>query len=127
MNIFWRSVSDMNVKAVVKYEYCLVYMFINNTKMFTSYVQIHRNENTNNNNNISHSIHSFWYRREIAFISFNKTDIVAFFIMEKIVALLFPLCMISQAKRRIILEIQYLSCSVQECCILLLNRYAFYI
>ena len=49
----------MNVKAVVKYEYCLVYMFINNTKMFTSYVQIHRNENTNNNNNISHSIHSF--------------------------------------------------------------------
>ena len=56
-----------------------------------------------------------------------KTDIVAFFIMEKIVALLFPLYMISQAKRRIILEIQYLSCSVQECCILLLNRYAFYI
>ena len=55
MNIFWRSVSDMNVKAVVKYEYCLVYML---------------NENTNNN--ISHSIHSFWYRREIAFISFNK-------------------------------------------------------
>ena len=36
------------------------------------YVQIHRNENTNNNNNISHSIHSFWYRREIAFISLNK-------------------------------------------------------
>ena len=56
-----------------------------------------------------------------------KTDIVAFFIMEKIVALLFPLYLISQAKRRIILEIQYLSCSVQECCILLLNRYAFYI
>ena len=74
MNIFWRRVSDMNVKAVVKYEYCLVYMFINITKMFTSdargYVQLHRNENTNNN--ISHGIHSFWYRHEIAFISFNK-------------------------------------------------------
>ena len=57
-----------------------------------------------------------------------KTDIVVFlFIMEKIVALLFLLYLISHAKRRIILEIQYLSCSVQECCILLLNRYAFYI
>ena len=56
-----------------------------------------------------------------------KTGMVAFFIMEKIVALSFLLYLISQTKRRIILEIQYLSCSVQECCILLLNRYAFYI
>ena len=113
MNIFWRSVSDMNVKAVVKYEYCLVYMFINRTK--TQII-------------ISHTVYiPFDTDVKLHLFPLIKTDIVAFFIMEKIVALLFPLYLISQAKRRIILEIQYLSCSVQECCILLLNRYAFYI